>query len=282
MKVLVHGGLGNQMFQFAFALALQQRLGVSPLFVDLASWFRVPRPFGLSCFGVQPFLPGRVAAAGWASSVVLSRKLHRLGLGGLPGVLVETEEFIGPPRLTRAPYLVSGYWQGWRYFQGYEGAVREAFTFPRVPERWQVLPHDRSRPWVAVHVRRGDYVSDPVARAVHLVCDASWYRAAWQRMQQQVPDALPVVFSDDPGWARGHLELGPDAHFVPGDAERPAWADLAQMSQCRHFVMSNSSYSWWAAWLGHSEQARVIAPAQWLRGRPTASLGIGLPTWQLL
>jgi hypothetical protein len=46
--------------------------------------------------------------------------------------------------------------------------------------------------------------------------------------------------------------------------------------------MSNSSFSWWAAWLGHTEQARVIAPAQWLRGRATASLGIALPTWQLL
>ena len=282
MRVLIHGGLGNQMFQVAFGLALAERFQVQPRWVDFAAWFRVPRPWGLSCFGLKPEPLARPMRAGLGALVVTARKLHRLGLGGLPGVLVETDEFVGPPTIARAPRLVSGYWQGWRYFQGHEATVRQALRFPELPARWQVLPQDHSRPWVALHVRRGDYVSDPVARAVHLVCDETWYQAAWQFMQQQVPDAVPVVFSDDPDWARDHLQLGPEAHFVPGDADRPAWADLAQMSRCRHFVMSNSSFSWWAAWLGHTEQARVIAPAQWLRGRATATLGIALPTWRLL
>jgi len=281
MWVIVRGGLGNQMFQAAFATALAQRFGVTPRFVDLSEHARVARRWELGCFGIEPSPVGRLSQAGLVTRVLATQKLQRLGLPGWPGALVERAEYAGPPALTRAPALVSGYWQGERYFAEAAQAVRARLRFDTTGLRPLGDAADR-RPRVALHVRRGDYVSDPHARSVHLVCDVDWYRAAWARMQAAVPDARALVFSDDPGWAREHLGLPGDVDYAAGEPGAPAWVDMARMSGCDHFVISNSSYSWWAAWLATAPGKRVIAPAQWFRGRLSADLQICPPGWELL
>lgn len=282
MWVIVRGGLGNQMFQVAFATALACRFGVTPKYADLSSRARVARSWSLSCFGIEPDQIGSLTQARLAAVAVLSRKLRLRHFDRLTGTMIELEEFKAPPAMEKAPQLISGYWQGPAYFAGHEAAVRAVLRFPEVPRQWAVLRVANGRQRVAIHVRRGDYVSDPVARAVHLVCDAAWYRNAWDRLRTEVSDCQAIVFSDDAEWAGQNLMLDGDVHYVRADRGRPAWADMAQMSQCQHFIISNSSFSWWAAYLGQSKDSHVIAPARWLQGRPTAGLGICPPSWTLL
>lgn len=282
MWVIVRGGLGNQMFQVAFATALARRFGVVPKYADLSSRARVARRWALSCFGIEPEPIGSLMQARLAAMAVLSRKLRSLRFGALTGSMIEFEEFSAPPAMDRAPRLISGYWQGPAYFAGHEAAVRAALRFPDVPRAWAVLPEANGRQRVAIHVRRGDYVSDPVAQAMHLVCDTAWYRNAWNHLRTGMSDCQAIVFSDDAEWASQNLMLEGDVHYVRADRGRPAWADMAQMSQCQHFIISNSSFSWWAAYLGQSKDSRVIAPARWLQGKPTAALGICPPSWTLL
>lgn len=281
MWVIVRGGLGNQMFQAAYAIALGARFNVTPRFADLSASARVPRAWELGAFGIRAepvSLPVRLSLA---AAAVADQKLQRLGLSGWPGVLSEHIEYAEPPRVARAPRVLCGYWQGERYFQEQATRIRAQFRLA-VPEEGPALPDpDADRPTVAIHVRRGDYVSDPTARSVHLVCDAGWYRAAWTRMRGEVPGARAFVFSDDPDWARDNLALDGDVDYGPGSPGAPAWVDLARMSRCQHFIISNSSYSWWAAWLGEDPAKRVIAPREWFRGRSTAALGICPPGWTL-
>lgn len=282
MWVLVRGGLGNQMFQLAFATALAARFGQTPRYVDLSSHARVARQWSLGCFGVEPTKVGVLTRAWLAASAVLNRKLRSPVLARRTGALIELDEFTGPPPLTRAPTLISGYWQGPAYFAGYEREVRAALRFPDVPPRWQIVPRTAGAPRVAIHVRRGDYVSDPIAAQHHLVCDPAWYRRAWAGLRESIPGAQAWVFSDDPEWVRSALALDGDVQLVALDATRPAWCDLAEMSRCDHFVISNSSFSWWAAYLGQRNGTKVVAPAHWFRGRRTADLRICPPEWQLL
>jgi hypothetical protein len=282
MWVTIRGGLGNQMFQAAYATALGNRFGVKPRFVNLAGAARVSRGWELNAFGITADPVSAFTRARLAAMAAADLKLQRLGLGGWPGVVSEHAEYAAPPRLERAPGILAGYWQGERYFAESAAEVRALFrTLP--PTEAPPLPDfDPARPLVAIHVRRGDYVSDPVARALHLVCDENWYRAAWAEMRRTAPMARGLVFSDDPDWARENLALEGDVQYGAGSPGMPAWVDLARMASCQHFVISNSSYSWWAAWLGTHPVKRVIAPREWFRGRATAALGLCPTDWVLL
>jgi hypothetical protein len=180
------------------------------------------------------------------------------------------------------PSIISGYWQGPQFFARHDKKIRETFQFPEVPTHWRMRAQDADRPTVAIHVRRGDYVSDAVAAQHHLVCGPDWYRRAWAHMQACVPNAQALVFSDDPQWVRDELKLPGQVHVFDSDPERPDWCDMAEMSRCQHFIISNSSYSWWAAYLGETAQSRVMAPHHWFRGRETRSLQICPSRWELL
>lgn len=279
--VLVRGGLGNQMFQVAYGIALASKFGINPAFINLTGGARVARQWELNCFGIQETVATTAVHLRLIATVWTTRKLHRIGLPGWPSALVEQEELSDSLKLRCMPRIVAGYWQRPAYFSSQENEVREVFRFPKLPEGDEPQI-DPARPAVAIHVRRGDYANDPVARSTHLVCDASWYRRAWQRLRQDVGDCRALVFSDDPEWARKHLALDGDIKFITGDPGRPAWIDLARMSKCQHFVISNSTYSWWAAYLSASPRKKVIAPRYWFPGVETAKLQVCPPSWILL
>lgn len=282
MWVIVQGGLGNQMFQAAYAAALGERFDVTPRFVDLSARARMARRWELGCFGIEPTPVAAVRRECLVADARIAQLLSRWRLSGWPGALIESAGQSGPPTLYRAPRLIAGYWQGEHYFEGSAGAVRRLYSLA-TPDWCPDAPGaDASRPTVAIHVRRGDYASDPTARNLHLVCDEAWYRRAWGLLRAELPQARALVFSDDPEWAQDRLALAGDVDYAAGAPGAPAWVDLARMSQCRHFVISNSSYSWWAAWLGRDPGKRVIAPRYWFRGRETAALGICPPSWTLL
>ena len=114
---------------------------------------------------------------------------------------------------------------------------------------------------VAVHVRRGDYVSKPKYRKILYVCRKKYYENALNFISERVENARFFVASDDPKWVRENFEgknitfMEPSGHFE----------DFYLMSQCRHAVISNSTFSWWSAWLGEMrDHNRIIAaPDVW-------------------
>lgn len=266
------------MFQVAFATALSKRFETQPAFIDLSSSARVPRSWSLSCFGIQPVSANALTKGHVALQTLISQKAPAVSriFGG--GVLIERAPFSAPPAITMPPRLISGYWQGPAYFAGYEEEIRQIFKFPS-----QDREHTRKgrRPVVAVHVRRGDYASDPHARSVHLVCDAGWYERAWTRMRTTVGDCTALVFSDDPEWVRNQIKFDGDIEYVSAKP-RPAWQDMSEMSTCDHFIISNSTFSWWAAFLGQRDETQVFAPFEWLRGKPTRSLAICPESWTVV
>lgn len=281
--ILVCGGLGNQMFQVAHALALSRRFNLELRFVDVTSRGRIPRVWELTCFGIRRYPLTSFQQGGILARVLLAQKLRRLAHSfGLADVLLETKESVDFAALSCAPSIVSGYWQGELFFVSVQQEVRALFRFPDTSHSKPAAHGKASAPVVAIHVRRGDYVSDPVARNYHLVCDVDYYRAAWRRMQADIGNCSALVFSDDLKWARSELALEGNVAYAESSPDAPAWFDLARMSQCQHFVTSNSSYSWWAAYLSSSPNKQVIAPKDWFRGVDTRKLQIFQKSWILL
>jgi hypothetical protein len=137
----------------------------------------------------------------------------------------------------------NSYLQSWKYFRNINQLVRHYLTFSNMPE-----PTDA----VAVHVRRGDYKTTDW----HPVLGREYYDAAITEIAGYMPSSL-LFFSDEPDEVR---KMYPDANIyhTGNDME-----DFKKMMSCKHFIIANSSYSWWAAWLSSSPDKKVIAPANW-------------------
>ena len=270
------GGMGNQMFQYAAGFALASRLGVG-LRLD-RSWFRgrPERWYSLDAFSIS----GRVATdeelrqAGIRYPGSLARGLARIGfkrLGLTRGQVVEPD-FPYWPGFRELPdgSCLAGYWQSERYFEDVADAIRREFTVREAPdpENQRALEQIRACESVALHVRRGDYATDPRVQQFHGMTTLEYYQAAVGRMLAHLSDPVFFLFSDDPHWVRQNLVVNAPTVHLDHNGPKRDYEDLRLMSACRHHVIANSSFSWWGAWLAGRPGQRVIAPARWFRNGP--------------
>jgi hypothetical protein len=160
---------------------------------------------------------------------------------------------------------LAGYWQSEKYFAHAAAAIRRDFEFAGELDAGNLaLSREMAgSSSVAVHVRRGDYVSDASAGSFIGVLPLPYYDAAARFVRERVSDARFFVFSDDLDWCRAELRLGGPTTFVDHNAGRGA-DDLRLMSFCRHHIIANSSFSWWGAWLARTQGQLVVAPERWL------------------
>ena len=251
------------MFQYAVAKALARRLGCPfRLHVPLIRIHK-DRPFELPCFAARiPLarLPDfRAFTGGVLSWPFLRRRRH-------PQVRQEQGHYFEASLLrARAPLYLEGYWQSEKYFREYRDELLEDFTFRTAPigSNLATKKQIEESQSVAIHVRRGDYVSNPGTNAHHGALALPYYEPAIRYLSERVRDPLFFVFSDDIGWAREHL--GPLARCVFVDHNKNAGSeDLRLMSACKHQIIANSSFSWWAAWLNKNPSKLVVTPRNWL------------------
>lgn len=272
------GGLGNQMFQYALGRRLALQHGTE-LKVDLDWLLResritsdtTPHDYNLPHFRIAAtaataaeIAPLRLPPVrGWR------RRLRRARLALTPArrwTHAQERSLAFQPRVLRTgPHVyLEGYWQSPRYFEAVADRIRADFALAAPPDpRNAALLADIARGnAVAVHVRRGDYLSSPGAARVHGVCGLDYYAAALALIAARVPEPRFFLFSDDPDWARANLRVPGPATTVSHNGAQP-WEDIRLMRACRHFVIANSSFSWWGAWLAAPAGKIVVAPQRW-------------------
>jgi hypothetical protein len=179
---------------------------------------------------------------------------------------------------------LDGYFQSWRYFSDQAQEIRTGLelTAPLSPENAALLRQIESDNAICLHVRRGDYVSNEKSAAFHGALDLGYYRRGLETLGALTHRATLYVFSDDPGFCRAHLRFDlPTVIVEPHEPDRP-WEDLRLMSACRHFVIANSSFSWWGAWLGRRADKRVIAPERWFLEGEHDTRDLCPPEWTRL
>ena len=239
------GGLGNQMFQYAAARAYSNRTGY-PFAVDILDVQRNPdRNYELEHLCCNP-----KKASVW----------HRVRNNGIVvDERVTTPEHFTSMTLDHLDMI--GYWQDERYFKDYEKEIRHDFTLRDAldDKNNAMLRQIRAceNP-VSVHIRRGDYVGNPV----HPVMDVDYYWAATRQIESKVDNPEYFVFSDDinKAWFPNvdNIKIWVDIN----DAHH-GYLDLELMKNCKHHIIANSSFSWWGAWLGCNPDRIVVAPKLW-------------------
>jgi len=259
MIVRLMGGLGNQLFQFAFGISTAAARKESVVF----SWQDQARPYGLGAYNVDA-------------------QLFRVEMNPV----IQEPRFSYSPEVLMAPpgSTFIGYWQSERYFN--EPLVRRAIKLRdrasdesfRVAEKiWDVTGAS-----VFLHVRRGDYLQAST-NAYHGMPTMNYYNEAIRNIQDYFEDAKFFVFSDEPAWCRTVFP----ASFVIVDHNMDVpHEDLWLMSLCRNAVMANSSFSWWGAWLGdnmwHNMAKRIVfAPKRWFN-TPMDTRDLIPTRWQTL
>lgn len=267
------GGLGNQMFQYATGRAVAERHGV-PLLLDISGF----QGYDLRRYELDAFTIGAGIASD-AQLAAFTRLPQQQGLwagvrrrliGALSQSILREASYTYDARIEDAkpPVLLDGYWQSEKYFAQLAPVLRREFTLKddllNQANREMLREIEAAGAQaVSLHVRRGDYVSNPHTAQYHGVCTPAYYQAAVEQMSRQVANPHFFIFSDDPAWVQANLKLSHATTLVQVNDADHGMFDLALMRSCRHHIIANSSFSWWGAWLNSAPDKIVIAPATW-------------------
>lgn len=273
--VRMFGGLGNQMFQHAAGIAFAHHHKCELLW-DLSTFERVgsQRSFELEqVFGLATKNADESAlhfVLGWRGhhTVRVAIENERLRWAR-PKTYIQEPHFQYWASFFLLPENVylDGYWQSEKYFEKISDVIRDAFTFSLpMSDRNQALAEkiDTCNS-VSVHVRRGDYITNPTASQFHSCCTLEYYKMATQVMLDRVGNAHFFIFSDDPEWVKANLVLPAPCTYIQHNQGTASYRDMQLMSLCHNHIIANSSFSWWGAWLSVVPGKLVIAPKQWFR-----------------
>ncbi len=256
------GGIGNQLFQFAAALTLSKRLDAE-LVLDV-SWYRrnsrIPnnRQFKLNDLvdlgRVRYISKKRHPKVELAIQILKNHKL-------ISDVNTDPLKFCS---LTLSRHVrLRGYWQNEQYFAPISAHLRSIFSQHLMMSKLanEIAKQIKKGGSLGLHVRRGDYVTNPKTNSFHGVCDASYFHRAVNVVCNLVNVDRVFIFSDDVAWCRDNLDFSIRTVLV--ETSVIDTDQLKLLSMCDHHVISNSSFSWWAAWFGYSDKQVVVYPEAW-------------------
>lgn len=288
---MMNYGIGNQLFAYAYAKYLAQKCR-KRLYIYFphnmahnSDYIQALGKYQLKVDGIisKKEMTGLLRGKNYIEAMVLrwvglfhktadpfAEMEHRYGkILAKKNILVNYDiDYWNPyfDQLRKGPVLVTGYFQQPQYANCMQNVLKEEIVLEtsdrsRHDSLINEMKHTNS---VCVHIRRGDYVKIPV----HQVCNLNYYKEAVTIISRKVDNPVFYVFSDDQEYVR-------ENNFIFGDNQVVYASELVSMNggnaseelfimgQCRHFIMSNSSFSWWAQFLGSESDKVVIAPNKW-------------------
>lgn len=291
IRIQLCGGLGNQMFQFAAGYGLSRHSKL-PLFLDM-SWFQVAEdlkkitnhPLTITyadLSNIEFFIRKKLVARTLARRNFLGERW----LSRIKGfsVFIEEDPFKFDPRIKQIQgrTLMFGYYQSPKYFSDFRDELCQrlrVFTHEdaNINRFRSEIAQSRS---VGVHVRRGDYISNPDANRVHGVTGKDFYQKAIDLLLQNQSGLKFFVFSDDLPWARAQKIWPKNVVFVEDNQYHPS-IGMNLLAECEHHILANSTFGWWGGWLKERD-GRVIVPKMWLRNRDIEKTDLLVEGWEVL
>jgi hypothetical protein len=278
------GGLGNQMFQYAAGRSLALAKGCR-LKLDISGFdkYAIHNGYELGLFNLKAEIASEEEVSRFVGvSPRIARFMRkRLGVGKKSYCLERSFAFDAGFFGNTPPVYLEGYWQSWKYFEPYANQIREEFTLsnPPVGKNAAVARQIAQTNSVSIHIRRGDYVANQATSTVHGFVGLEYYKETLRRIHAEVSAPWFFVFSDDLAWARSNLSLSDNVTFVDHNAGASSYEDMRLMSLCRHHVIANSSFSWWAAWLGYRAGKLVFYPGNWFATKEHDISSLCPPQW---
>ena len=262
------GGLGNQLFQYALGRHLADIHGTT-LKIDITGFetYKLHK-YSLGSFRI---IEDFAAVEEIEELTTRTKGIFERLLGRRPKRarthIREKRLFHFNKRICRLPdnVYLDGYWQSEKYFRSISGILRDEFVVkdPQQGRDRELADIIATKQAVSVHIRRADYVTNEKTKQVHGLCSLDYYSVCMDRIAGMIEEPHFFVFSDDPEWARQNLKHACPITVVDQNGADKNYEDLRLMSQCRHHIIANSSFSWWGAWLNARDGKIVFAPKVW-------------------
>ena len=266
----IQGGLGNQMFQYAFGRMLALRNNV-PLKLDITMF----KTYEFHLYTMDHLnIKGEYATQEEIDSFLKYRprkgKLGKI----LNPIFADTKKYYEEPAFTfdaknmeiKAPVMVDGYWQSEKYFLEIEDRIRQEFTMREPLDEYSqgiAAKIKAAKDPVALHIRRGDFAYHPYMSKVMGICPPEYYDAAKDIIKERISEPTYFVFSDDPEWTKENMKTGFSTEYI-GQGPEKNYQDIELMRMCKHHILSNSTFGWWGAWLSEGNRTGInIAPTRW-------------------
>jgi len=266
--VKFNGGLGNQLFEYAFAKGLEAKTGIKTIF-DMSFFkkrYAVERPYQLALFNanvesVNDFWTSFRLELIWRLRKRLNNKTF-LGISFYKEACFELDEQLF--NLTPSTYI-EGFFQSEKYFKHIEGQIRADLQFKDKLEglSLEISKKIAATNSVSLHIRRGDYVQKKRNQSLYAACSLDYYKRGLEQIVQKIDNPTLFIFSDDIEWVKENLKLPYESVYVTHNTGAKSYEDLRLMSLCKHNIIANSSFSWWGAWLNNNQEKIVIAPLKW-------------------
>jgi hypothetical protein len=286
------GGLGNQLFQYAFGHSLARRTYQTLLMDDSAFKEYRLHPLAIDHFCISASRlseADRSRVPGKFLRTPVGRVWDQFGRRMVPGydgaLPVRREKPFGFQEALLTPerdLYLDGYWQSEKFFPGLRESLREEFRLRELPsETTQRLAEQmKNENSVAIHVRRGDYVTSAKAKQIYRTLDAEYYRSCLLDLAAREIDLKLYLFSNDVPWCEANLDVGISFTPVQHTDGQTAHEDLHLIAQCRHAVIANSTFSWWGAYLGQPHVSRrVYYPEPWFHPGTLDGSAMGCDDW---
>lgn len=276
----ITGGLGNQMFQYAFLYVVHRKYGLS-MKLDCSSYlteflkgnfvhngYELERIFNINSRTsfIKFFLS--LSLICYYSSLFVS-KLFKRPQKQCKNVCIEKPEnyYAFQPQYLNQPYsYYHGFFQHVKYYEYYRDELINEFKFPPFDNELDIKLASKIKETesVSIHVRRGDYVGNVGFKTF----GEEYYVSAVSYIEERIEKPVFYVFSDDIDWCKNNLNIS-RVIYVEHNYKDTAFRDMQLISLCKHHIVTNSSFSWWASWLGEQKDDSInICPKIWHRQYP--------------
>lgn len=260
IELILYGGLGNQLFQYACARSLQLESKNEPLIINTYLFnnyqfkptlvhFNIPDNI---IFKNKPRNFIRVIAE--ASRILGHNKLYELLCPF--GILVWRLNKYKEIELKTQDNYLYGYFQAEQFFEKHSIQIKNELKIKHAPLDSIYYNRILNSNSVCIHIRRGDYIKNNM-----IICDLSYYYKAVEIIKNRIDNPTFFVFSDDIEWVKNNLLIN---GIVYVDEKNKDCNELALMYSCQHFIISNSTFSWWGQYLSNNQNKVVIAPSKWM------------------
>lgn len=275
--VCIWQGLGNQMFQYAFAKSLEMHTGrkvyidaenLSDKIIGEELGSNTVRDYGLRNFKISLKQVDKVKRSFWYYMRAdkwyyeIIKALDEQGIYPYKYFSQKGFNDISLPKPALDEVEPNTYIKGWFQSENYFVDIRDVLLKEFVPKRQIVFPEQllekiEKRESVSVHIRRGDY------KECNMVLNTNYYDTAMNIICRKIDNPLWVVFSDDIAYVKENYRFKGETVFVDNSYELKDYEQLILMSKCKHNIIANSTFSWWGAWLNQNQGKHIVAPTKW-------------------
>ena len=283
------GGLGNQMFQYAAGYSLAKKIN-EEFKIDLRFFKNYNLHNGSELGSVFSISANNASTEdikkvlGWRKSPIILNILEKKKcplLNGSKCIMEYGFEYWPFIQRIKTDCYLTGYWQSDKYFNDYSSEIRKQFVFKKPIDaiNSEIASAISSCNSVSLHVRRGDYANNQKTLEIHGLCSVDFYKEAIAYIDKTVSNPIYYIFSDDIEWAKNNIKISSLCHYINHNNGKESYNDMRLISLCKSHIISNSTFSWWGAWLSVSNNKIVIMPKQWFADKSIITRDIVPHSW---